>query len=173
MSRTLIHRQSQAGRRLFCAILLIAGWTHTIFSAPLSFQLLHTFGGGSDGQGPQLPNLLANDGSLYGSALGGEFGFGLIYRIDQAGQFSIVHQFRGGSNDGGGNCFLIQGSDGFIYGVSESGGAPLSGYGTVFRMDFIGNITLLHRFRGSDGSIANSLVEVRPGLFYGTTAIDG
>jgi uncharacterized repeat protein (TIGR03803 family) len=140
---------------------------------PLNFTLLHTFAGGADGQGPQLPMVLASDGNLYGSALGGQFGYGLIYRIDQAGQYSIVHQFRGGTNDAGGNCFLIQGADGFIYGASESGGSPLSGYGTVFRMDFAGNVTLLHRFRGVDGAIANSLVEVRPGLFYGTTAIDG
>jgi uncharacterized repeat protein (TIGR03803 family) len=40
-------------------------------------------------------------------------------------------------------------------------------------MDFAGNVTLLHRFRDVDGSAADSLVEVRPGIFYGTTATGG
>ena len=121
MGRSHMHKESQTRWWLLCVLLFTCDWAHPVPSAaPLNFQLLHTFGGGSAGQGPQLPMLRTNDGNLYGSALGREFGYELIFRIDQAGQFSVAHQFRDGSNDAGGNCVLIQGGDGFIYGASES-----------------------------------------------------
>src|SRR5437867_2796749 len=64
---------------------------------------------------------------------------------------------------------LIQGSDGNIYGVARTGGQ--FGGGTVYRMDNLGNVTVLHSFgNGYDGSApAAGVVQGSDGALYGTT----
>ncbi len=65
--------------------------------------------------------------------------------------------------------------DGYFYGTTSAG--ETGGYGSVFRMDTAGNVTVLHAFTGADGSLPWSglaITGVSGSLtFYGTTRNGG
>jgi len=81
----------------------------------------------------------------------------------------VLHSFAGGVADGSDPAAaLIQATDGNFYGTTEQGGA--SNFGTVFRMNSSGGVTLLHSFAVSDGDVPSAaLVQAADGNFYGTT----
>jgi uncharacterized repeat protein (TIGR03803 family) len=67
---------------------------------------------------------------------------------------------------------LIQGADGNFYGTTGNGGT--GSWGTVFKMDAAGHVTILHSFDGSDGALPKaSLVQGSDGWLYGTTLAQG
>jgi uncharacterized repeat protein (TIGR03803 family) len=68
---------------------------------------------------------------------------------------------------------LIQASDGFLYGTCAGGGEAAEG--TLFRLDFAGNLTRLHSFDGpiDGGDPAAALIEGADGDLYGTAASGG
>ncbi len=77
---------------------------------------------------------------------------------------------------------LIRGSDANFYGTTNEGGflschgaTANSGCGTVFRMDALGNTTVLHSFTGSpDGAFpVAALVQAADTNFYGTALYGG
>jgi uncharacterized repeat protein (TIGR03803 family) len=139
---------------------------------------LHDFTG-SDGGAAMGPLIQATDGFLYGTTFrgGASFGnivepagYGTVFRIDAAGNFTTVHSFGGldGANPFGG---LVQASDGALYGTTTAGGF---GDGTIFRVDPSGNLTTVHRFVGADGSApTGELIEARDGRIYGVAQFDG
>ena len=66
---------------------------------------------------------------------------------------------------------LTLGRDGYFYGTGSSGGA---GYGTVYRADAAGNVTVLHAFNNADGGHPNAAVTLgTDGFLYGTTVYGG
>src|SRR5271155_23420 len=68
-----------------------------------------------------------------------------------AQSYTIVHSFAGPPNDGAfANGDLIQDTAGDLYGTTYNGGA--FNYGTVFKLDQSGGVTILHSFTGHDGS---------------------
>jgi uncharacterized repeat protein (TIGR03803 family) len=90
----------------------------------------------------------------------------------------VFHRF--GANDLYGalpTAGLLQTSSGNFYGPTCAGGGStigdcglLNGFGTVFQMGPNGQMTTLHSFDLSDGSMPNSpLVADAAGNFYGTT----
>jgi len=144
---------------------------------------LHSFDV-TDGVSPYGSLLLASDGNFYGTAneagastVGGG---GTVFSISPAGEFATLHNFclQSGCPDGefpvGG---LIEGSDGNFYGTTNAGGnltCPGGGCGTIYRITSSGVLTTLHRFDNTDGAYPPpSLIEVRKGLFYGTTSGGG
>jgi uncharacterized repeat protein (TIGR03803 family) len=67
---------------------------------------------------------------------------------------------------------LIQAADGSFYGTTFSGGT--FGYGTVFRMDAAGAVTILHSFDyWNDGEMPGRLIQANDGTVFGTTANGG
>ena len=97
--------------------------------------------------------------------------------METAGTLTTVtklHSFD--PNDGTRPGGVIQGSDGKIYGTTFAGGGfgfPAGGFGTVFRIDAAGIVTL-HPFSGTDdGKYATGLIQAIDGSFYGTTAQGG
>jgi uncharacterized repeat protein (TIGR03803 family) len=65
---------------------------------------------------------------------------------------------------------LLQAAYGTFYGTALQGGA--SGFGTVFRMDTNGLVSLAHSFAGSEGAFPyGGLIQGTNGLLYGTTYI--
>jgi len=67
---------------------------------------------------------------------------------------------------------LVQGSDAAFYGTTAQGGT--SGFGTVFKMDVSGTMTVLHAFMAPTARLrAAGLVQGSDGTFYGTTAYGG
>jgi uncharacterized repeat protein (TIGR03803 family) len=147
----------------------------TVFKMDSSGKVttLHSFGGPSpDGGNPVTGLIQGSDGNFYGTtAYGGANDDGTVFKMDSLGNVTTLHSFSGQPSDGGNPAAgLIQGSDGNFYGTTEYGGA--NDDGTVFKMDSLGNVTVLHSFaRGtSDGAYPSGrLVQGSDGNFYGTT----
>ena len=88
------------------------------------------------------------DGALYGTASGGLYGFGTIYRLDGSG-VTVLHSFNG--LDGRMPTGLTLGPDGQFYGTTIRGGQPppvQTSEGTVFRMSPDGTYERLRSFVG-------------------------
>jgi uncharacterized repeat protein (TIGR03803 family) len=104
------------------------------------------------------------------AANGGGFGDGVVYAIDPTGNFSIAHTFNrngipfdGERPDGG----LVRDQVGNLYGTTLG-----PGRGTIFKIDTMGNETLLYTFGSNspDGFIPlNELAIDAQGNLYGMT----
>ncbi len=106
----------------------------TVFklAADGTFTSLYSFSGGNDGSNCSGGLLLASDGNLYGTTVGGGvYGLGTVFRITSDGTLATLVQFDGyqGVNP---YCTLIQGTDGRLYGTTQNGGA--NGWGAIFRL---------------------------------------
>ena len=104
------------------------------------FTVLHNFTGGSytsgptagnDGAGPLWQLVQATDGYLYGTTFGGgNFGWGVLFRISTSGEFTVLHNFSATPScmnalacfDGANPVALIQHTNGFLYGFTEQSG---------------------------------------------------
>lgn len=127
---------------------------------------------GRDPQNPYSSLVLASDGNLYGTSVGGgTHGVGAVFRIDPSGTLTTLHSFDGSDGESP-QAALVQASDGFLYGTTYEGGVSV--YGTVFRIDLDGNFTLLHSFLFTDGATPVApLIEASDGFLYGTTYSGG
>jgi len=142
------------------------------------YKVLHTFTGGADGGGPYANVIVDSAGNLYGTTYqGGAYGYGVIYKIDPAGNESVLYAFTGGSDGGDPLGGLLRDSTGNLYGTASSGGtlAGSNGPGVVFELDAQGNYSVLHSFTGPpDGSTPyGTLVMDSAGNLYGTTEKGG
>jgi uncharacterized repeat protein (TIGR03803 family) len=135
------------------------------FTPPSTLTVLHTFSGGTDGQGPEVPPIQAKDGNLYGMT-----DSGTTYRVTlPGGKFTVLPNQAPGYTSGP----LYLASDGNLYGTTSDGGT--SNRGTVFRMTTAGAIKTIYNFTGigSDGAVpAGPLTQGKDGNLYGTT-VDG
>jgi uncharacterized repeat protein (TIGR03803 family) len=149
------------------------------------FTLIHSFADG-EGRLPSSPLAEAADGNLYGTTpFGGSRDTGTAYRVTPTGEFSTLSDFSG--VDAIGSCCngpafpsgqLAPASDGNIYGTSGGVGPGIGG--TIFRMNTLGHVEVLHSFGCNpvattqpacpDGSSPKAgPVLGRDGHFYGTT----
>src|SRR5579863_1433977 len=88
--------------------------------------------------------VLGKDGKLYGTTQigGGSSGYGIVFKLDQAGHLSILHTFTGGTDGAFPESGVIRDVAGNLYGTASTGG-DLScgggyGCGTVFMVDASG-----------------------------------
>ncbi len=132
------------------------------------------------GQWPGEERLLCDsDGNLYGTSQGGHqgAGWGTIFKLDRAGNFTLLHTFTGGASGGNPWAGLIADRAGNLYGTTPEGGGTgcPGGCGTVFKLGANGKFTVLHRFTGAaDGGWPwGGLVLDRAGNLYGTAEIGG
>jgi uncharacterized repeat protein (TIGR03803 family) len=90
-----------------------------------------------------------------------------------AQSYQILHTFTINTGDGAQPfAGLIQATDGNFYGTTGNGGT--NNWGTVFKMDPAGHVTILHSFVGTDGQLPKaSLVQGSDGWLYGTTSSEG
>ena len=143
--------------------------------------VLHNFNCGTgDGCVPWAGVTLDTKGNLYGTTqVGGTYGWGTLYEITAAGNYSTLYNFTGG-DDGGYpySPLVFKGSK--LYGTTENGGS--GGYGTVYEFTpakgkKASQETVLHNFYGgvSDGASPydGALVFDKEGNIYGTTAGGG
>ena len=129
----------------------------------------------NDGQDPG--NLVRDaQGTFYGATfLGGTSYSGAIFKLDGANKETVLYSFTGGNGgpDGASPNGVIRDSAGNLYGTTAQGGPGNTG--TVFKLDSVGNETILHTFAGSpDGNEPLAgLVRDSSGNLYGTTLIGG
>jgi uncharacterized repeat protein (TIGR03803 family) len=151
--------------------------------------LLYSFSCGSDGCDPSAGVILDTAGNLYGVTLDGGSGFGnsgygVVYRVDTAGNETVLHTFSGpdGANP---SSVLLLDSDGNLYGTTQNGGSSTvcgGGCGTVFELSPQGESwseTVLYSFCSlltcDDGEVPGHgpLVRDTAGNLYGTTEFGG
>jgi uncharacterized repeat protein (TIGR03803 family) len=137
--------------------------------------------GCTDGSGPGALGLGA-DGNFYGgTASGGTFGYGTIFKFTGSGTPITLHDFDGTD---GRSIYdrLAQVGDGNFYGATPYGGTNQKcfsgGCGTVFRITPRGKLTTLYDFCSqtgcTDGAIIySSLALGTDGDFYGATFYGG
>jgi len=157
------------------------GGCGTIFKMDSSGNLtvLHSFTG-ADGELPFAGLIQASDGNFYGTAsLGGPGNAGIVFKMDSSGSLTLLHAFAGAPDAARPFAPLVQGSDGYLYGTTALGGNGTAlvegGDGTVFRIDLLGNLTVLYSFTGyDDGAHPRSgLIQASDGYFYGTAGFGG
>ena len=139
--------------------------------------VLYTFGASpTDGTNP-VGLMQAGDGYFYGTTYdGGQYGKGTVFRLTPGGQEIVLHSFGGDQNDGAyPESGLIEAKDGYLYGTTSGGG--LRGAGTVYRINAVGDVVIIHAFLTgalTDGvGPYGSLIQARDGKFYGTTVAGG
>jgi uncharacterized repeat protein (TIGR03803 family) len=157
--------------------------------------VLHNFAGApDDGDLPTSGLLRAPSGLFYGVTLEGGPGdcrlgtheCGVVFSIDEEGNYKIIHNFEGQPEDGleaWGN--LVQDAEGNLYGTTMGGGDQagmncagfLFGCGTVFKLspnsDGTWTETLLHNFTGPDGESPIGLALDSDGNLYGAALLGG
>ena len=134
-------------------------------------SVLYSFNG-ADGGFPTSGLTLDATGNLYGVAGEGPGGAGVVFRLDKSGNESILHVFQGGfsSEPKGPAGSLIMDQAGNLYGATEAGGlGTFPGFGTIYRLDPAGNLTVLYEFQGKlDGANPiGPLVRDSNGNLYG------
>jgi len=135
---------------------------------------LYHFTGGTDGGYPLAPLFRDPQGNLYGTTdLGGAHGFGTIFKLNAAGKETVLYSFGGIATGDGAHpaAGLTPDGQGNFYGTTYGGGLG-AGFGTIFKMDGSGKVTILHRFPtdGSEGSPSSGLVRDQQGNLYGVTS---
>jgi uncharacterized repeat protein (TIGR03803 family) len=129
------------------------------------------------GNGGPIAVIRDASGNLYGTtAFGGSASDGTVFKLDTAGNITVLHSFSGpdGLEPHGD---LARDAAGNLYGVTIFGGnyagscLPFGGCGVVYKIDTMGNFSLLHVFSGPDGSIPGAGVTLdSAGNLYGTAS---
>lgn len=140
--------------------------------------------GAPGGTFPTNPLILDAAGNLYGVALEGIGGSGVVFKVSPSGKETILHNFQGGLFNekpkvpAGG---LLMDKAGNLYGTTISGGvSSCSSHGnpycgTVFKLTRKGKLTILYSFKGgADGAApSGSLIMDKAGNLYGTAFAGG
>lgn len=153
-----------------------SGWG-TVFKLNRAGQetVLYSFTGGADGGEPAGGLVRDQEGNLYGTTgEGGEFGWGVAYKLDPTGTETVLHTFTGGADGAYPYAGLVRDAKGNLYGTTLLAGEIFLG-GVVYMLDPAGNETVLHNFTGgADGAFPYAtLVLDEAGNLYGTTSSGG
>jgi uncharacterized repeat protein (TIGR03803 family) len=162
----------------------------TVFALDTSsgeVTILHSFSG-PDGELPIGALYLDNPGGasdIFGTTQeGGADGWGTVFEISAAGEFSVLHSFTGGADGAKPEGDLTTGNAGnnSVIGTTFEGGANLSGLGnpsgTVFNVTTGGVFTVLYTFCTTSGcpdgaGPAGALVGGGSGDITGVTTYGG
>jgi uncharacterized repeat protein (TIGR03803 family) len=134
--------------------------------------VLHNFASPPRGADPYQGITRDSAGNIYGASEGGRYGFGVVYKLDTAGNQAVLHTFTGGT-DGGNPSGVTLDPTGSLYGTASSGGTANAGL--VYKLDQAGQQTVLYNFTGgADGGYPAAGVTLDPaGNLYGTTSGGG
>ena len=142
--------------------------------------VLYAFTGGMDGGQPEAGLVQDDAGNLYGdTTIGGDLncrygmGCGVLFEVDPSGVETVLHAFSGQPDGWYPTGELVPDGKGNFYGTTWFGGTY--DYGTVFRLDFTGQETVLYSFQGNPGGEYpdGPLVHDELGNVYGTTSGGG
>lgn len=128
------------------------------------------------GEHPSSPLVRDPNGNLYGIALGGTFGSGIIFKLNSTGHERVLHNFNG--SDGYGyppDSMSFRDAAGNLFGTTFQGGAYY--YGTVFKLDTHGRETVVYSFCPqtpcTDGTFPGGVIPGKNGSLYGITYAGG
>jgi len=137
--------------------------------------VLYSFTGGADGGTPLAGVIGDSAGNLYGTtSQGGDLscyviGCGVVFEVGTSSQETVLYTFTGLNvgTDGGFPNAVIRDSAGNLYGTT--GGGP--NYGVVYKLDTLGNYTVLYSFTGGadGGGPEAGVIRDSAGNLYGTT----
>jgi uncharacterized repeat protein (TIGR03803 family) len=129
----------------------------------------------TDGQAPIGGLTLGKDGYYYGAtAFGGNAGFGTVFnmRADNGG-IGTLYSFSGGDDGAYPFAAPVQSIGGDFFGTTV-GTSDKNPFGSIYKISSSGVFTLLHVFKGTDGSFPYApLMQATDGDFYGTTLQGG
>lgn len=154
-----------------------AGGYGTVFRLDRAGALtfLHSFAGTPDGENPYAGLAGDSAGNAYGTTKygGTAGGFGTIFKIDHTGKFSLLYSFSGTPDGEDPESGVVVDPQGNIYGTTYYGGDL--GYGSVYKLDTSGNLTILHSFNFSSdgGNPVGGLLMDSKGNLYGTASDGG
>jgi uncharacterized repeat protein (TIGR03803 family) len=153
--------------------------------------VLHSFAGTPDGSYPLAGLVRDSAGNLYGTTVDGgsvlrgrlhlPTDSGTVFKVDPTGKETVLYSFCPAGvpcTDGEyPYAVLVRDSAGDLYGTTQNGGANGFG-GTVFKVDPLGNESVLYSFCSQSGCVDGSnpaagLVQDSAGNFYGTTQFGG
>jgi uncharacterized repeat protein (TIGR03803 family) len=150
------------------------GTAFSINPATGTETVLHSFGGGNDGEYPRA-SLIYMKGALYGTTSQGG-NPGTVFSIDlRNGAETVLHFFSGGS-DGSNPLAALTNVNGILYGTTNLGGAHNNG--TVFSIDTVTNAeTIVYSFcsikQCQDGAKPQASLIYKSGTLYGTAFFGG
>jgi uncharacterized repeat protein (TIGR03803 family) len=137
-----------------------------------NLTVLHSFQGQSDGAQPRGALIQDSAGNLYGTTVDNG---GTAFKLDVQGNETVFYSFSyaTGITPSG----LVMDLAGNFYGTTSGGGSQAcgSGCGVVFKLDPLGNETVLHSFTGgADGfdPLAGVIID-SSGNLYGTATYGG
>jgi uncharacterized repeat protein (TIGR03803 family) len=138
-------------------------------SRDAEFSVLHDFAGGpADAAYPSDTLLLDEEGNLYGTAGGVEYGAASIFKLTRDRKSILLHSFSSAEGEALGR--LTRDWLGNLYGVTSYGAEAYDG--TVFQLKPDGKLITLHTFQDStsDGQYpTGGLVMDLAGNLFGTT----
>jgi uncharacterized repeat protein (TIGR03803 family) len=141
-------------------------------------KVLHSFGGGGDGDGANGTSGVIRDaaGNLYGTTqLGGFDNQGVVFKVSGTGKEKALYRFTGGMDGIGPTAGLVRDGAGNLYGTT-GGGALCVECGTVFKVSPTGKQTVLYRFKGPPDAghvLTGNLVLGASGNLYGVSYFGG
>jgi uncharacterized repeat protein (TIGR03803 family) len=167
---------------MLCVLLIgVAASAH----AQVSYDVLHSFVGGTDGAQPIGGVIQATDGNFYGTTLKGgggspcnfgAGGCGTVFKMTPDGTTTILHAFAGGADGDTPGGPLVQAADGNFFGVTEAGGNTGCGgpCGVIFKITSGGTYNVIHSLTPAEGGAPRTaLIQASDGNFYGTTPVNG
>lgn len=161
---------------LGCCACVLASTIWTTDADAWVETVLHSFDNkGSDGYNP-FGALTLLKGSLYGTAAGGAYGYGIVFSIDPGtGDEPFVYSFGSTKGDGTDPVGSLLNVGRILYGTTSEGGT--GGAGTIFELDpATGAETTLYNFATDgygDGIYPLGSLIIVKGTLYGTTGTGG
>ena len=142
-----------------------------------SYKVLYSFTNDlAAGEDPSSSLVRDPQGDLFGIALGGSFGRGIVFELSNTGQESVLYNFKGSDGDGDvPDSMSFRDSAGNLFGTTFQGGAY--SFGTIFKLDTQGHETIVYNFCPktpcTNGAYPGGVVRGQNGSLYGTTYAGG
>ena len=183
---------SRDGRRCRKYLLLVALSTLIVSHAlgRAKEKVIYRFAGAADGAYPSSSLTMDNSGNLYGTTAEGGIigcygiGCGVVFQLKPTagGRWvpNVIHAFQPEIDGTGPSGNLVFDASGNLYGTTHGTPGNVLGkpYGAVFMLQpstgGVWNLTVLHYFKGTDGSNPYARLALDPaGNLYGTTESGG